>query len=224
MNYSGAILNSWKANAGNWIATINNTEIESRKLVTNDAIVNTVCTYEPKTILDIGCGEGWLSRALRAKGIDAFGVDATEELVLDAIKKDADFYKTSTFLQLANGDAGIDKEFDAAVINFSLLDKDDTDALVKNLHQYLNNAGLIFIQTLHPFAFAVNEDYLTGWKDGSWNGLKRNFEQPYHWYFRTLESWVQLFEEAGLKIKEIKEPLHPETKKPASIIFVLKVQ
>lgn len=221
MSHSEKILNSWKANASNWIATIDNAEIESRKLVTNDAIVNAILEYQPKSILDIGCGEGWLSRTLRAKGIDSFGVDAIEELITEAINKDGAFYKTATFSQLANGEADIDKKFDAAVINFSLLDKNDTQALIKNLHRYLQTDGLVFIQTLYPPAFAANEDYVTGWKDGSWNGLKRNFEQPYQWYFRTLESWVQLFTEAGFTIKEIKEPLHPETKKPASVIFVL---
>lgn len=221
MSGADAILNSWKANAANWIATIDNEELESRKLVTNDAIVNTILKYKPSTILDIGCGEGWLSRKLRETGIDAFGVDAIAELIKDAIKKDGEYYKIASFKELANSSAGIDKKYDAAVINFSLIDKDATDALIKSVKDYLNNKGFLFIQTLHPLVVAASDDYTTGWKDGSWNGMKRNFEQPYKWYFRTLESWIELFSESGLKIEELKEPLHPITKKPASVIFVL---
>lgn len=224
MSQSEKILGSWKANAGNWIATIENAEIESRRLVTNDAIINTILEYNPTNVFDIGCGEGWLSRALHAKGINTFGVDAIEELVSEAIKKGGAFYKTATFSELANREAGIDKKFDAAVVNFSLLDEEDTEALIKSANDYLNDNGYLIIQTLHPFAFAGNSDYVTGWKEGSWNGMKRNFTQSYQWYFRTLESWVQLFKEANLAVKEIKEPVHPETKKPVSIIFVLKAR
>lgn len=222
MSGSDAILNSWKANAANWIAAVNNAEIESRNLVTNEAIISTILKYEPATIFDIGCGEGWLSREFRSRGIDAFGVDAIEELVNAAIKKDGDHYKVASFQQLANGDAGIDKKFDAGVINFSLIDKEDTEALIKSVKNYLNDQGHLFIQTLHPLTVAVNDDYTTGWKDGSWNGMKRNFEQPYQWYFRTLESWMELFSDADLQLEELKEPLHPVTKKPASVIFVLR--
>ena len=197
--------------------------MESRKLVTNDAIIKAVLNYEPKSVLDIGCGEGWLSRTLREKGVEAFGVDAIEKLVEEAIKKDGAFYSVATFQQLANKEANINKKFDAAVINFSLIDKEDTEALIKGIGEYLNNDGHLIIQTLHPLVIAMNDDYTTGWKEGSWNGMKRDFEQPYHWYFRTLENWMQLFKEAGLSIKEIKEPLHPETKRPVSIIFVLQL-
>ncbi len=223
MSKSSIILNSWKVNADNWIATIDNAEIESRKLVTNDAIINIILEYNPKSVLDIGCGEGWLSRRLRENNINAFGIDAIEELISAAIKKDGTYYKTATFSELANTEANINKKFDAAVINFSLLDKEDAEALIKSLPGYLNVGGKLFIQTLHPLVMAIKDDYITGWKDGSWSGMRRNFEQPYHWYFRTLENWMQLFKESGLSIKEIKEPLHPETKRPVSIIFVLQL-
>jgi 2-polyprenyl-3-methyl-5-hydroxy-6-metoxy-1,4-benzoquinol methylase len=67
------ILESWEANAGNWIQTVTNQELESRRLVTDDAIVQAVMHYAPARILDLGCGEGWLSRALRKK-VWRFGV------------------------------------------------------------------------------------------------------------------------------------------------------
>ena len=53
--------------------------------------------------------------------------------------------------------------------------------------------------------------------------MKRAFVQPYQWYFRTLEDWFRLFAEAKLAVKQVKEPVHPETKAPVSVIFVLQV-
>ena len=75
-----SVIDSWNQNASAWINTIENDEIESRKLVTNKAIIDAVISYSPSTILDIGCGEGWLTRELTIKGIEAWGVDGVDQV------------------------------------------------------------------------------------------------------------------------------------------------
>jgi len=223
MPASKQILQSWAANADNWIATIDNAELESRTLVTNHAIVSAIAAINPKTILDIGCGEGWLTRTLRTKGMQAYGVDAIAALVENAIAKDGRFYETASYSELAGGKKLMQPLFDAAVINFALIDKEETALLIESLPAYLVKKGWLFIQTLHPLAIAAATEYTSGWKEGSWNGMKRNFEQPYQWYFRTLEDWMQLFS-VKYHVVAIKEPVHPETKKPMSVIFILQTK
>jgi len=223
MSVSEQILQSWKANAVNWIATIDNAELESRTLVTNNAITDVVGNYECSTVLDIGCGEGWLTRALRKKGKRSFGVDAIAALIDNAISKEGDFYEVVSYKELAKGKKLRWPLFDAAVINFALIDKEEAEALIQSIPGYLVQNGFLFIQTLHPLTIATAGDYTSGWKEGSWNGMKRNFEQPYQWYFRTLEDWLQLFA-ANYHLVEIKEPIHPETKKPVSVIFILQTK
>ena len=223
MSVSAQILQSWNANAANWIATIDNAELESRVLVTNEAIVNAVCSYDCSTILDIGCGEGWLTRSLRRKGKQAFGVDAVGVLIENAIAKDGDFYEKITYKELAEGKRPRQQLSDAAVINFALIDKDETEKLIDAIPGCLEKNGLLFIQTLHPLVMAAAGDYASGWKDGSWNGMKRNFEQPYQWWFRTLEDWIQLFS-AKYQLLAVREPVHPVTKKPVSLLFILQTK
>ena len=223
MDQSTSIRASWEANAANWIETIVNNEIESRVLVTNEAIVQAVLAVSPASVLDIGCGEGWLTRLLRSKGIDAYGVDAVASLIKYAIEKDGPFYAVASFRELADGSTQMKKKA-AAVINFALLDESDTDMLINNLHLLVEPGGSVIIQTLHPLVIAMQEPYVSGWKNGSWNGMKRDFEQPYQWYFRTLQDWVKLFGQAGLTVRSIGEPLHPSTQKPASLIFTLQLQ
>ena len=111
--------------------------------------------------------------------------------------------------------------FDGAVINFALLDKDTTEQLIPALSRYLSKHGYLFIQTLHPYMVA-NAPYRSGWREGSWDGMKRTFTHPYKWYFRTLEDWVNLFIRSGYALQEIREPYHPKTGQPASVIFVLQ--
>ena len=52
------IIHSWEKNAKAWIEAIQNEEIESRKLVTNQTIIDAIVAYKPATALDVGCGEG----------------------------------------------------------------------------------------------------------------------------------------------------------------------
>lgn len=223
MSQANPIIASWHANADQWIATIDHGEIESRMLVTNEAIVRTVTSYPLTSVLDIGCGEGWLTRALQHKGLQATGVDTVAALIDNAREKGGGSYAVASFHDIATGVYTVHKKFDAAVINFALLDQADTEALLQNIYRVVTDSGLVFIQTLHPLVIARQEPYVSGWKEGSWNGMKREFVQPYQWYFRTMEDWMRLFTDAGLTLKQLVEPVHPDTQAPVSVIFVLQV-
>lgn len=221
MKPSEDILSSWAANAGNWIATIENRELESRRLATDQAIIDAVCSQQPGKVIDIGCGEGWLVRALGREGIDASGVDAIEELVRHARSVSDHHYEVRSYREIAEDGVFDLRHYDMAVINFALIDKDDAEQMVRCLPARMGSGKKLVIQTLHPFSMAEQGHYETGWKEGSWNGMKREFEQPYRWYFRTLGAWMELFQEY-FRVCRIIEPKHPQTGKPLSIIFVLE--
>ena len=224
MNKKAAIFQSWEANAENWIQTIENAEIESRNLVTNAAIVAAVLKYHPRKVLDLGCGEGWLTRRLQEAGMQAQGIDGIPALIENARSKGGAF-EVISYEDIIAGKAISGSSFDAIVINFALLDKENTEALLQKLPDLLLPSGFIFIQTLHPFSGITPETpYAEGWREGSWQGLKRDFTHSYQWYYRTLESWSAAFRQADLAIIEIIEPLHPKTWQPASVIFVLKAR
>ena len=222
MSRSNEILQSWEANAGAWMATIDNHELESRRLVTNDAIINTVLRRCPKKVLDLGCGEGWLSRELRKNGLQVWGSDAVQSFIDTAIERDGGFYFRYSYEEIIAGQHRLPVPFDVIVINFALLDKEVTEKLLQSLVLLLRKDGCTIIQTLHPFTIASAEEYRSGWKGGSWNGMNREFVLPYQWYFRTFEDWIKLFTRLGYVLEELKEPVHPQTGKPVSVIFVLK--
>ena len=58
------ILQSWTANAAAWTKAVRNREIESRVRATDAAVIAAVADQKPRTVLDLGCGEGWLAHAL----------------------------------------------------------------------------------------------------------------------------------------------------------------
>jgi 2-polyprenyl-3-methyl-5-hydroxy-6-metoxy-1,4-benzoquinol methylase len=219
MDKEQQIIQSWKINAGNWIDIIESNGIESRKLATNKAILKTICNAKPCTVLDVGCGEGWLAKELQDLGINVTGVDVIPELIEKAKQKiTGDFYVAS-FEDIYLNKIVFSKLFDAIVINFALIGKESTENLLASLPSYLAKNGKLFIQTLHPFSRKSINDYTSGWKEGSWDGLGEQFTQPYQWYFRTLEDWLLLLDKSGFTNIEVSEVLHPNTSSLLSVIF-----
>jgi 2-polyprenyl-3-methyl-5-hydroxy-6-metoxy-1,4-benzoquinol methylase len=92
-----AILESWKANARHWVDVLDTKSLETRILVTNEAIIQTVLSLAPAMALDVGCGEGWLCRALQQKGIQMVGVDGVADLIHEARIKGPGHFEVLSF-------------------------------------------------------------------------------------------------------------------------------
>ena len=92
--------------------------------------------------------------------------------------------------------------------------------MVRRAPELLADKGALIIQTLHPLVAGGDESYEDGWRRGSWAGFSEEFTDPAPWYFRTLESWKSLLTDSGFCRIEMREPIHPETGKPASVIFI----
>ena len=214
------IIESWLKNAGPWISAISDEQIESRKLITNKAILDAIDSYQPKSVLDIGCGEGWLANRLASNGIDVLGTDVVPELITKAATSGRGRFQVLSYEDMAAGKL-VDK-FDAAVCNFALLGNESVQDLFGAAPLMLKSSGVFIVQTIHPLIGCGELPYVDGWRKGSWAGFSSDFTDPAPWYFRTLESWIRLFVSSGFSIVEIREPLHPKSQKPASIIFIGK--
>jgi 2-polyprenyl-3-methyl-5-hydroxy-6-metoxy-1,4-benzoquinol methylase len=215
------IVESWQQNAESWTAAVRERQIESRNLVTNAAVVQTILGRAPRTVLDIGCGEGWLARALAAHGIDVLGVDVVPELVERASSAGGGTFRVASYEDIGRG--ALNVQVDLAVANFSLIGGTAVDSLVASLPRLLTPRGFVVIQTLHPAVSTGEQPYKDGWRDGSWTGFSNAFTNPAPWFFRRIETWVRLLTESGLSVLEIREPLHPISGKPASLILVAQV-
>ena len=216
------ILQSWEQNADAWTDAVRQKQIESRKLVTDQAIVDTIAAAQPRSVLDIGCGEGWLARTLASRGIQVLGVDAVAALIEQARNAGGATYKITNYDGITQGSLSDVAPFDTIVCNFSLFGKESVEQLVSYAPRLLHPTGRFVVQTLHPLVANGHQPYQDGWRTGSWQGFNQKFSNPAPWYFRTLESWVRLFSGSGLTVEAIQEPIHPQTQQPASIIFVSK--
>jgi 2-polyprenyl-3-methyl-5-hydroxy-6-metoxy-1,4-benzoquinol methylase len=215
------IIRSWNTNAKPWAKAVQTGSIRSRKLVTDRAIIDTVLSVSPRRVLDLGCGEGWLARALSSSGIEVTGVDVVPDLIAEAARLGGGEFHLQAYDAIANRQwrAG---PFDAAVCNFSLLGKESVELLIGAMGDYLNAAGYLIVQTLHPVAACGDNHYQDGWRPGNWLGFSSEFRDPAPWYFRTLESWISLLRGSRFEVTECREPTVPGGVLPASVILVGK--
>jgi 2-polyprenyl-3-methyl-5-hydroxy-6-metoxy-1,4-benzoquinol methylase len=222
------IIRSWHSNAAPWARAIRAASIASRKLVTDQAIVDAVSSVSCARILDIGCGEGWLARELSDLGMSVTGIDVVPELIVQAAAMPRAAAGSVAFH--VQDYASIAKRqwrcgpFDAAVCNFSLLGRESADSLIAALPWYLDDPGYLIIQTLHPVAACGTQPYQDGWREGSWLGFSSDFNNPAPWYFRTLETWTTLLQRCGFDILECREPKAPDAVTPASVIWIGKAR
>ncbi len=204
---------SWQSNAEGWTRTVREGRIESRRLATDAAIVAAAQALHPQRVLDIGCGEGWLCRALEAPGVEMVGVDACATLIASAQAMGAGQYHVCRHADLAG--AGLGK-FDLLLCNFALLDE-HLQLPLQSWRDLLRPGGRLLIQTVHPYS--TGEVYEDGWRLERFEGFGEGFPEAMPWYFRTLESWLALLADTGWRLEHRQEPLNPLTGKPASLLL-----
>jgi len=103
------IVDSWHTNATPWTSAVREQRIESRKLVTDRAIVDAVISRKPTSVLDLGCGEGWLVRSLSARGVQrVIGVDVVPALVEQARAAGGGEFHVASYEAIARGELPLD--------------------------------------------------------------------------------------------------------------------
>ncbi len=209
---------SWLDNAAPWTAAVREGTIASRLAGTDTAIIEAILSGLPPAgrVLDAGCGEGWLARALSALGAEVHGVDASEPLIDAARHAGGARFDVLRYEEAADDPRRLGGPFDAAVFNFSLL-SDDVVGVLRAVIERLDAGGRVLVQTVHPLTLAP--PYADGWRSESFEGFSAEMA-PMPWYARTFGSWVRTLDAAGLRLAEAHEPLDPETGAPLSLLLV----
>jgi 2-polyprenyl-3-methyl-5-hydroxy-6-metoxy-1,4-benzoquinol methylase len=217
-DHDAEIIASWHVNATAWTDAVRAQRIEGRRLATDRAILEAILERAPRQVLDIGCGEGWLAHALTRHGIAVLGLDAVPALIEQARAVGGGEFRVASYEEIAHG--AIRASADLIACNFSLLGRESVEGLLRAVPGLLRAGGTLIIQTLHPLVACGDLPYRNGWRQGSWQGFDDAFTRPAPWYFRTLGSWIALLATHGLRLLELREPLHPVSARPASVMFI----
>lgn len=219
MDVEKRLESSWAANATAWTDAVRGGTIASRRAGTDAAILGALAGLPPGRVLDVGCGEGWLVRALAGRGHRVVGVDGSAPLIERASEQGGGELRVLSYEALAAepGLAG-PGPYDAVVCNFSLLGQ-ELAPLLRALRGLLGENAPLVVQTVHPFTACGDLPYRDGWREETFAGFGGAFGAPMPWYFRTVGSWLRLMAEAGLRVGSLEEPTNPETGRPLSLLL-----
>lgn len=214
--------NTWEDNAGFWVQIIRGKHDRYRTGLTDVAILDAIGPVDSLRVLDAGCGEGYLSRELAARGATVVGVDSSAKLIEAASALVPDRSSTLSFqvndvaqMQLA-GDS-----FDLVACNHLMNDLPDPSGPIHEFSRVLKPGGRLIILMLHPCFYGDRVSRNAGDYEGPGNAYfqPRKISQRFcvdgitspakvtSWH-RPLEFYAQSLRDAGFLITDLREP-HP---------------
>jgi SAM-dependent methyltransferase len=204
----------WEKESSNWAAWARRPDF------------NAYWTYAPaffelvppagRHTLEIGCGEGRVSRDLAARGHRMTGVDASPTLIRLACEADT---RSSYVMSDAAALPFLSESFDLVVFYNSLMDIDDMDGSLREAARVLSMRGALCACVTHPLAdagrFASAEDESPFVIEGSYLGERRwtdvveerdGLRMHFKGWAYSLDGYFRALERAGLTIQSVREP------------------
>lgn len=169
--------------------------------------------------LDVGCGEGRVSRVLKNCGYQVTASDPVPRFIEVAQKADsAHHYITCT----ANALPFPNASFDLVVAYNVLMDIEDVPTALKEMRRVMRPTGQLMISIVHPFAdigrfadetpeapFVITEPYF-GRKQFKGSESRDGLRMSFFGWSQPLQDYAKALEEAGLTIVSMREPI-PDT-------------
>ncbi len=215
--------NGWEASAAAWIASLGEEGDFGRQFVLDPVMLARVSERPVARALDVGCGEGRFCRMLRARGVDAVGLDPTQNLLARARSLDPGgvyVEGAAEALPFAEG------AFDLVVSYLTLIDIPDIRSAIPEMARVLAPGGRLLVANLNGFTTAGTG---LGWiRDASGAyvsfAMDRYLEERADWvewrdirivnHHRPLGAYLQLFIDQGLTLAHFSEPAAAENAPP----------
>lgn len=215
---------SWEKKAVEWNAWIGLDGDCNRRFSSDPVLWRMLGEVAGRSILDAGCGNGYLSIKLARKGARVIGIDwaaGNIELAQQNAASgmtDVDF-RVDSCMELSTINT---ESIDCIVNNYVLMDLPDAEAAVRSFYRVLKPGGQTAIVICHP-CFSVPggpQKQPDGTVQYHW--LRSYFEQ-HHWrenwgpfstdfifYQRPLSYYWRIFKETGFAVVDFDEPTLPE--------------
>jgi SAM-dependent methyltransferase len=209
---------AWEEHAAEFVAWARKPGHDSYWRFHRDAFLPLVPTPGHRT-LDLGCGEGRLSRDLKALGHGVVGIDASPTMLAAAREADPEI---ETHLADAAALPFADDVFDCVIAFMSLQDVDDFEEALRESARVLEPGGRLCFAVVHPInsagsfesdepdsRFVIEGSYLEPFRY-SVEVAREDLEMTFVSDHRPLQAYTDAIAAAGLLIELLREPAMPE--------------
>jgi SAM-dependent methyltransferase len=171
-----------------------------------------------RATLDLGCGEGRVTRDLTARGHRVIGVDVAPSMIAAAREADPTGKYVVADSSSLPFEAGA---FDIVVAYNSLMDIDNLAGTIQETARVLETGGYLCLAIVHPMnsagAFAGDSDDSPFVIEGSYLEERRytdriaryGLEMTFQSLHRPLEAYARSLEDSAFLIEALREPAAP---------------
>jgi 2-polyprenyl-3-methyl-5-hydroxy-6-metoxy-1,4-benzoquinol methylase len=160
-----------------------------------------------RTLLDAGCGEGYLARLLASRGASVTAVDISPRLVELAKSQDSIGNVRYLVQNLSKGLPDSRESFDLVVSNLVLNDVYDYVGYIRTLGEVTKPGGRVVLSMNNPYSAVFREKARSYYDSGTailYRGLSNEGVHVYHFH-QTFEDYMTAFREAGFLLRSLSD-------------------
>lgn len=147
---------SWDEVADDYHKTVGETGDSYHRTYVNPVIFDILGGVKGRSILDLACGQGYLSRILACKGAKVIGVDISERMLEIAQASEKSEPLGIRYIQSSSGDMTkiAAASMDCVVSTFGFHDIREIDPTIEECSRVLKKGGKLVFAIPHPFTYA----------------------------------------------------------------------
>jgi 2-polyprenyl-3-methyl-5-hydroxy-6-metoxy-1,4-benzoquinol methylase len=159
------------------------------------------------TVLDAGCGNGYVARILADRGACVVGVDISPRLIELAQDSSSDRMIEYIEHDLSKPLPQYVHYFDLVVSNLVLNDVYDHVGFIQTLGSVLKRTGRLVLSMNNPYSAVMRnkvENYFDSGKAAQYEGLASKGVKVFYFH-RTLEEYMTVFRDVGFLLKSLSD-------------------
>lgn len=185
------ISQAWDNLADKWSRWYTDYGDINRRYIIDPALFRIISSVDGLSVLDAGCGNGYLCRLLAKKGAKIVGVDISQKFIEIAEQKEKETHLGIHYhsQSLCNLSIFGNETFDLIVSNLALMDVHDLEKAIRELHRVLKKKGKLVFSGLHP---CFSSPPVHGWMKIPQDSNRK--EDWIYWkvdryFYRSMETW-----------------------------------
>lgn len=231
------VIDCWDKKAKQWKEWVGDQGDDNRRFNSDPILWKFAGDVSGKTVLDAGCGTGYLSIQMAEKSAQVIGIDVSPEMIHESKNSLAgknlpvEFREDSAMELKTIRDASID----LLISNYVLMDLPFLDQAITNFYRVLKPGGHAVCVIAHPSNGDMPEN-LSYFEEHKVKERWGPFESDFIYFHRPISEYWKSFKRAGFSIEELEEPVVQDPnvpgfkkewfkkyrEKPWSLAFLLK--